>query len=385
MPSPSSRRELGGLVSTELFFRDHQVWLEERGYMLRSRYKPDWVPSWRGTNKLPINCFDGEATLGWTLDAVRIRDNVDVALKRLLRSQHVPPGDDTGAKYEELEIGKFFSSSPLREDPRNHCVPIFEVLEVPDVEDLVEDCQVIVMPLLRTFDSRRFDTFGEAVDFFDQAFEGLKFMHDNNVAHRDCTVDNIMMDPSQMYPDGYHPAEPNLSRNYSGRARFHTRTQRPPKYYWTDFGLSRKYTTRNPPPLEDPIHGGDKTVPEHQGESPESCDPFPTDIYYLGNLIRDHFVEGNEFQFSPKLRGFEFMKPLVDSMVADDPAQRPTIDEVIARFKDIKAGLSSWKLRSRVVKDDDFPFPLFRSIGHWTRRVSSIARRIPAIPRRRLP
>lgn len=97
------------------------------------------------------------------------------------------------------------------------------------------------------------------------------------------------MDASQMFPDGYHPTSIDLKRDFSGPAKFYTRTQRFPRYYWIDFGLSRRYTTRDPPPLEDPIRGGDKTVPEFEPAKP--CDPFPTDVYYLGNMIRRHFLE----------------------------------------------------------------------------------------------
>lgn len=34
------------LAELELFWRDHQKWLAEKGYMLRPRYRPEWVPSW---------------------------------------------------------------------------------------------------------------------------------------------------------------------------------------------------------------------------------------------------------------------------------------------------------------------------------------------------
>lgn len=61
------KRIPGELIATELFFRDHQVWLEERGYMLRSRYKSDWVPSWKGTDKFYVRCFDGQATVIYSL------------------------------------------------------------------------------------------------------------------------------------------------------------------------------------------------------------------------------------------------------------------------------------------------------------------------------
>jgi hypothetical protein len=35
-------------------------------------------------------------------------------------------------------------------------------------------------------------------------------------------------------------------------------------------------------------------------------------------------------------KGFEFMEALVADMVQDDPTKRPTMDEVVTRFSDIK-------------------------------------------------
>jgi hypothetical protein len=79
--------------------------------------------------------------------------------------------------------------------------------------------------------------------------------------------------------------------------------------------------------------------------------------------------------------GFDFMIHLVADMVQDDPAKRPTIDEVVSRFDDIQHGLSSWKLRSRVVKTNDNGLVgFFRSIGHWSRRVQYIVARVPSVP-----
>ncbi|KAJ6625323.1 kinase-like domain-containing protein [Mycena sp. CBHHK59/15] len=362
----------GELNSLEIFWRDHQVWLKECGYMLRRRYMPDWVPSWQGTTKIWYQCEDGKMlTPGIVIDAVRIRDKADISLKRVNTETHPL----------ENSIGTFFSSTPLANDPRNHCIPILETLKVPDDEKFI----ILVMPLLRKYSDPRFDTFGEAVDFFGQIFEGLKFMHDHNVAHRDCSGRNIMLDASTMYPDGYHFQYPKLKRDYySGTAKFYTRTQRPPKYYLIDFGLSRNYDTRDPPPLEPPIRGGDKTVPEFQftdDGGPEPCDPFPTDIYYLGNMILYDFLEGDPLlNYENKLFGFEFMKPLVYDMIADDPKKRPSIDEVIDRFVKIRNSLSSRKLRSRVVKADDFPLPIHRSVKHWYLRIGYFLRRIPSIP-----
>lgn len=44
--------ELDKLSEAECWWRDHQVWLAEQGYMLRPRYRPDWKPSWNIQPKL---------------------------------------------------------------------------------------------------------------------------------------------------------------------------------------------------------------------------------------------------------------------------------------------------------------------------------------------
>ena len=100
-----------------------------------------------------------------------------------------------------------------------------------------------------------------------------------------------MMDARPLFPVPYHPCDLNRRRDYSKKSLTHfTRTQQPVKYYLVDFGLSRRYGPDNLSPLEDPIIGGDKTVPEFQ-KSDEPRNPYFTDIYYLGNFIRRTFTE----------------------------------------------------------------------------------------------
>ena len=100
---------------------------------------------------------------------------------------------------------------------------------------------------------------------------------------------NIMMDGSAMFPDGYYPIprDPVMRPDFTGRAKYFTRTERPPKYYFIDFWIACRY---DGPPLELPVWGGDKTVPEFH-RSNEAMNPFPTDIYYLGNVIKERFLE----------------------------------------------------------------------------------------------
>jgi hypothetical protein len=113
----------------------------------------------------------------------------------------------------------------------------------------------------------------------------------SNVTHtqgfgRDCTVNNIMFDPSEMYPQGHHPVSLDRSLNFKRRAKCYSRTERPPRYYLIDFGLSRRYHSRDV--LDETLRGGDKSAPEHRRGG--RCNPFRTDIYYLGNLIRENFM-----------------------------------------------------------------------------------------------
>lgn len=99
------------------------------------------------------------------------------------------------------------------------------------------------------------------------------------------------MDPEPLFPDMYHPIKYHRTRDLSGKAKYRSRTERPTRYYLTDFGLSRKYATDDLSPQEYPIIGGDQSVPEFQGDKEfEPSNPFPTDVYYAGNLIRKHYL-----------------------------------------------------------------------------------------------
>jgi hypothetical protein len=90
------------------------------------------------------------------MDATRRRDGKHVMLKKVLPEE---------GPYELL-IAHSFSSPEVSGDPRNHCVPLLDVIELPNANQ-----KLMVMPFLRPFNSPRFQTFGEFVAFFTQICE----------------------------------------------------------------------------------------------------------------------------------------------------------------------------------------------------------------------
>ncbi|KAL4244331.1 hypothetical protein ABKN59_010146 [Abortiporus biennis] len=164
-------------------------------------------------------------------------------------------------------------------------------------------------------DEPPFLSVGEAVEFFRQIIEGVQFMHHHHIAHRDVMKLNIMMDPNPMTVPEFQP--PNQFRAHV---------------------------------------------------------PLPTDIYYLGNMIRMNFLR--------RMHGFGFMKELIEDMVQDDPKKRPTIDEVAKRFEIIQCSLSLWNLRSRPVPvRESVARRIFESVRHIFRTCGYIYHGIDAIPR----
>jgi hypothetical protein len=190
---------------------------------------------------------------------------------------------------------------------------------------------------------------------------------------------NVLMDAAPLFPKSYHPFHIHRTRDFTKKTKHYSRTARPVKYYITDLGVSKRYDPEGRPPLARPLWGADRSVPEFLKSMETPCDPFAVDVYCLGNLARESFLEGSED--TEAMLGFEFLRPLITDMVQDDPAKRPTMKQAVARLEEILNGLSTWKLRSRVVLQGDSSFfGFFRFISHWSRRIGYILRRVPALP-----
>lgn len=164
------------LTDEEVYWRDRQRFLESQGYMLRPRYRPDWTPSWRG--KPPDAVLDAEDAFALkvshsltvrllllklrrlklrisVMDATRISDGLLVYVKR------------TPTDSQELQILSYLNSNEVRQDPRNRCVPLLDVLRDPSTPET----SFMVMPFLRYIDIPPMERIEDVLDCFDQVLE----------------------------------------------------------------------------------------------------------------------------------------------------------------------------------------------------------------------
>jgi hypothetical protein len=79
--------------------------------------------------------------------------------------------------------------------------------------------------------------------------------------------------------------------------------------------------------------------------------------------------------------GFEFMVGLVDAMRDENPAKRPTIEDVISTFSCIRDSLSGFKLRSLITSQNDPSlFTTYRYARQAVRTLQYIISRKSTIP-----
>ncbi|TFY55848.1 hypothetical protein EVG20_g9170 [Dentipellis fragilis] len=338
-----------------------QPWLQSQGYMLRPRFRPGWTPSWKSkTAGKEISFREAEDAIphdniyaSATIDAVRTSDGRRVCLKR------VPCRAEDSA---EVAILQFLSQSELRKDPRNHAIPLLDVIRAPD------HC-FLVLPFFRTLMSHgeHFNTIGKRFDLVSQTLEALAWLHELRIAHRDISAANILMDAGRMFPHGFH--FDSITRDKRGRSLSGVRTRTHVggvRYYLIDFGESIRFEPSDSV-LIDVWSRASIHAPETIDEDRPPYDPFKADVYTTGETYRKMLV--NEYEGY-----FDMLLPLIDSMTATDPNARPTVKEALGKFGTIKASYSRTGLHARIrppYSDPENVFERAFSCGwHWTKQVA---------------
>ncbi|KAI0765720.1 hypothetical protein BD413DRAFT_165389 [Trametes elegans] len=318
------------LLPSEAEWRERREYLQQRGYQLRKRYSKQWKPSWTGTNLSPHFCEDS-IMLGKfnVIDATRILDNARVAIK-------VFPNHS-----QELSIARYLTSVHGAD---NHCVSALD--DFPDPLDSQKS--LMVMPYLRPFNNPEFQAVGDVVDFVHQMLrvrgEGLSFLHQHRIAHRDIAPPNVMMDATPLFPEGHHPVRMHRALDGIHDPVQLPRIDHPVQYFYIDFGLSVHFAEGASPYVIGAV-GRDKEVPELSPCTPYNA--FKADIYALGNLF--------DKEFKQRYSNADFLRPLVELMKKRDPGVRPPADELVRMFAQIRALIAEPALRSRLIPASEAP------------------------------
>ncbi|KAG8787013.1 hypothetical protein FRC12_015997 [Ceratobasidium sp. 428] len=325
--------DLFGLNGFESRWVSHHDYLLERGYQLRPRFRPGWVRSWKGTHLYPEDCEDSWAAVSkLTLDAVRISDGRQVMIKKLIPSAEKPEHD----VQKELRMVQHLSAPTLRDDPRNHAMEYLDSFPIPNIPGGV----FMVTALYASWNRPEFETIDQAIDCIRQILEGLAFLHENRIAHRDCTPPNIMMDLRPLVDEPFHPIRNACSLDGKYFIERRSRSEAPVRYFYIDFDLSTWFESEE---TEKAVLGkhGRVQAPELSDTIP--YDPFMVDIFVIGTFLEQEFFK--------KYRGFGFLGPVIRQMKRDHPRRRPNAAQVERSFLKLTANISPrtrrWPLTPR--------------------------------------
>ncbi|KAH8103567.1 kinase-like domain-containing protein [Cristinia sonorae] len=313
-------QQFTSLSPHELQWRARYEGLLLRGYQLRPRYHPNWKPSWIGTDTPADTCEDFVETIySNVLDATKLDGN------RMIYMKVIPQ------ESSEFKIACMVSPTEHNRNPNNHCVPILDAF--PDPINAANG--ILIMPYLHPCNDPKFESVEQLMDFIKQTLEGLSFLHSQGVAHRDCWTTNIMMDGRILYPDGHHPITPRLAPDLSRHSTVLKRSNHPIKYYFIDFGLSSYFEVGESPYVLG-TKCACKTPPELSNQIPYNA--FMLDVYILGRVYE------SELQ---AFSGVDALKSLAAAMTEKQPERRPTAEDSLRMFHDIRHGLTGvegrWK------------------------------------------
>jgi serine/threonine protein kinase len=124
--------------------------------------------------------------------------------------------------------------------------------------------------------------------------------------NRDCSLKNILMDATHMFPLGFHPVKNLFLFDFSAPAPIISRRRAGVKYYFIDYGISSYFPAEEPLPHRVVgLAGRDQDVPELSDKIP--YDPFKVDIFTVGNVLLQELCHVRFSQSHPTQTSPNFM------------------------------------------------------------------------------
>ncbi|KAF9040815.1 hypothetical protein BJ165DRAFT_324831 [Panaeolus papilionaceus] len=330
-------------IPSQVFWVKHYRLLMKRGYRLHDKFAPDWIPPWELDPRVhPLNCVESIPVGSSFLDAIRMSDGLRVMIKKVKTEKM------------ELPIMMYLATPALRNDPRNHSVPLLDAIPVPGDDSIV----LAVMPLLMDLNKLPFRRVGEVVEVFERLFETVEFLHEHNIVHMDACKGNVMMDAAPLIPSGWHPWKPLTQDGLNKTIQWVDRwPKRPNKYYLIDYDLSCRVEIK-----EHAWYSGnwgqDKTVPEMS--LTKYSNGFKVDVYQMGNSL-NHYIE--------TYADLRLLQPIADALTVKDPSRRPNAKQATRLIRKFIECVPKREMERRIWRSDEFaPSPkkrfLIQYCGH---------------------
>ncbi|EJD49029.1 kinase-like protein [Auricularia subglabra TFB-10046 SS5] len=235
-------------------------------------------------------------------------------------------------------------------DARNHTIPFLQLIDTGH-------CVFLAMPCW-TEDTAPFYSMGEAVEMLKQCLEGLAWLHEHRIAHRDISHRNIVMNFQGTMTWAYDRVKPF-------RSLFNV------QYAIIDFNHSTRF--RGDEPLEAIRTVGHVFTPPC--EAPELSEtvpynPFAVDIFALAAAMQERFVLATNLRSKVVELLRQHLPEVIDllrSMLRPNPEERPTAAAAYERVCALQAQTDPeiLALHGQPEGEEIIPPPIaFQAVGH---------------------
>ncbi|KAK0229503.1 hypothetical protein EDD85DRAFT_776134, partial [Armillaria nabsnona] len=213
----------------------------------------------------------------------------------------------------------------LRRYSRNRTIPILDAVSLPGLKNLA----LIVMLMFHSFLSPPFHCRIEFVELLREFLAECIFMHSLNIAHRDISINNVVMDHRRVMLKGYHYgfdiSQDGIEWKFPTERRCVAGAV---DYYYIDFQFAQCFPERHDIAIISGIVG--QCVPEMNNSDDTLYSPFKADVYQLCATV------------------ITTLNLCCRSMVAVDPSKRPTASDALAQFDAIVSRSSAVSMTWRI-------------------------------------